>query len=149
MSLSAETVAAGRKYKVIKEPPAFFNSSYHTVGQGLVGQVGICKWANYRGVCMRFPNGDGYIIPYDCIEEESAVRPRKIFRSHPTPSTAEINKEIYRISRLPDREIWSAGCLGKICSIIVIEDERDAVITVDGGATYNLLPLNCLEYIGD
>lgn len=74
---------------------------------------------------------------------------KKLFRSNPTVANIEINREIYRISKLPNQEVWFVGCLGKLCSIVVLEDKNSVVITLDYGRNYMSIPLNCLEYVGD
>ena len=73
---------------------------------------------------------------------------QKVFRSNPTVESVEINKEIYRIAKLPKEGVWFAGCLGKLCSIVVIENKNSVVITIDYGKTYYSIPLDCLEYVG-
>jgi hypothetical protein len=64
--ISQDTIQIGEKYRIIKYPEKFGNTGGpHTL---IVGAVGICKWCTYRGVCIKLENGDGYIIPFDCLE---------------------------------------------------------------------------------
>jgi hypothetical protein len=114
--LNENTIQGGKKYKVIGHSLAFLNRA----DDGLcpaVGSIGICKWVNYRGACLKFPDGLGYVVPFDCLGEVDD-KPRLAFRSVPTLDTIVCNQFRYRVAKLPNEGIQLLGKIGKLCKIV-------------------------------
>lgn len=132
----------------------------------LIGQIGIAKWTNYRGVCLKFPNGDGYIIPFDCLKELESKMVKQ-FREIPTAENVITGQFRYRLAKIPETylsiPIALLGQIGKTCRIewstsgaddlcyIVFQNDGESDETyinpkcLSDGAYVNL---NCLEDTG-
>lgn len=113
--ISEGTIRIGSRYKIIGHTKTLLDRAGDMQCPS-VGSIGICKWGNYRGACLKFPDNLGYIIPFDCLGEVDE-KPKFIFRSVPTNETAECGQFRYRFSKLPDEGIQLIGKVGKLCQI--------------------------------
>jgi hypothetical protein len=138
--INENTIRIGRRYKVIK------NCERSGIPD-LTGTVGICKWANYRGACLVFPDNMIYVILYDCLTEVDE-KPKIAFRSIPTFETAVSHQFRYRLSKLPNDGIDLIGKVGKICKIGIVSRMVNISQAEFENGEKLLVPLECLEDVG-
>ena len=139
--INERTIQIGQKYRVIKHLPLGFGPA-----DIIEGSIGICKWGNYRGACLKFTNY-GYVIPYDCLGEVDE-KLKTIFRSVPTFNTAVINQFRYRLSKLPNEGIQLVGKIGNLCKIRWINRmPGHAEVQFENGECY-VVSLELLQDVG-
>ena len=64
MNIEYLNISAGKRYRLIKNPPAPCLE-----GTPALGMVGDCKWTSSMcGACMNFGEKKDVMIPFDCLE---------------------------------------------------------------------------------
>ena len=137
--INEDTVTIGKSYLVIKQ-------SLTWRGPLLVGRVGVAKWANYRGICLKFNDGSAYVLEFDCVSETQPNVKQKPspFRTVPTSNNAKVGIYCYRLAKLPgDGFISMLGHIGSVCSIRWASDGVASVGFENGDSA--VIPLSCLE----
>lgn len=137
--ITEDTVVIGETYTV-------FGSSAN-LGL-LVGRAGIAKWANYRGVCLKFSDGSAYVVPFDCLVVGNQIQPKKsLFRTHPTATNCQIGLYKYRLSKMPDNnDVSTLGRVGTNCKLSWVSGTTNtAAIVFENCGCSAVVPLDCLE----
>jgi hypothetical protein len=139
--ITEDNVQIGDTYRVIKKVDKF-----GTDAEDLIGKVGKAKWANYRGVCIKFPNTSGYVIPFNCLEKYYVQEPPNPVK---VPQTLNANNVVihrkYKIARLNQDYTGDPSILGKLGTMIWASDiSKGAMIKFDTGYE-KFVPFSCLE----
>ena len=141
--ITEDTVKIGGKYRAIKQPRGFGEVAF------LIGKIGAAKWSNYRGICLKFPDNSGYVIPFDCLESVEETK-KNTFRAIPTANTAIYGQYRYRFAQMPegDISIKLLGRLGQFCEILWTDrGSGSCAVTFENGDTATI-SLTRLEDIG-
>lgn len=139
--ITEDNVQIGDVYRVIKKVEKF-----GTDAEDLVGKIGKAKWANYRGVCIKFPNSSGYVIPFDCLE---------IYHPQEPPNPVKVPKSLnannivihrkYKVATLNQDYTGDAAILGKLGEVLWASDtSKGAMLKFDSGYE-KWVPFSCLE----
>src|ERR1035437_7014856 len=138
--ITEDSVQIGSIYRVIKKV-----EKYGIDAEKLVGKVGKSKWANYRGVCMKFTDTSSYVIPFDCLEKYHAQEPPNPVK---IPKTLDANNIVihrkYKVIILNDY-VGDPKILGKLGKVIwASAASKGALLRFDDGYE-RLVPFPCLE----
>lgn len=131
------------QYYVLTNLPQTFEG-----GNLVIGMKGKCRWKNYRGVCMSFPGGYSYVIPYDCLTPENSTQ-RK-FRETPTAANCLTNLFRYRVANFDKMNLIPlslVGRIGTLCQVCRVSVTGRCEVYFDDG-DHATLSLNNLEDIG-
>lgn len=149
--LNEHDIIIGELYRVIKGA-----SNLDALGPGaLIGQIGKAKWANYRGVCLKFVFPDrstDYVINYDCLEAVDAQKTqsnlKRPFRDVPTIRNVIRREYRYRFAKISDPpDPIFLGRIGQICKVSWINGAGRCQITfLDGDP--GMCHLKNLEDVG-
>ena len=139
--ITEDTVQIGNIYRVIKNV-----NKFGVDAEQLIGKVGKSLWANYRGVCMKFADKSGYVIPFDCLEK---VFPQQPPNPVSVPKALNANNMVihrkYKVATLPQDFNGDMKILGQLGKVMWCSDvSRVAMLHFDDGYEVRV-PFTCIE----
>lgn len=139
--VTEDTVQIGDIYRITKRPDKFGPDA-----DKLIGLIGKTKWVTYRGVCLKFPDGSGYIIPFDCLEKYQPQKPPNpvIVPQALNADNIVIHRK-YKVLSLPQDFAGNTDILGKLGKVLFASGvSKSAMLKFDDGYQKQV-PFICLQ----
>jgi len=139
--ITEDSVQIGDIFRVIKSV-----NKYGVDAKKLVGKIGKAIWANYRGVCMKFSDKSGYVIPFDCLEKYYPQQPPNPVN---VPKSLNANNIVihrkYKVYILPQDFDGDMKILGQLGKVMWASDvSRGVMLHFDDGYE-KLVPFSCIQ----